>query len=90
MYIRKNKRRKSEISFEDILKSDEEGSSMNLEDVLGTDKNALSDNIINKENKENLIRYLEDFPDRDKQIMIILYLFSIQERNKIHLNYECI
>ena len=73
MYIRKNKRRKSEISFEDILKSDEEGSSMNLEDVLGTDKNALSDDIINKENKANLIKYLEDFPERDRQIMIMRY-----------------
>lgn len=73
MYIRKNKRRKSEISFEDILRSDEEGSSMNLEDVLGTDKNALSDEVIHKENKENLFKYLENFPERDKQIMIMRY-----------------
>ena len=79
MYIRKNKRRKSEVSFEDILKSDSEGSSMNLEDVLGTDKNALSDDIINKENKENLIKYLEKFPKRDKQIMIMRYgLFNTE------------
>lgn len=80
MYIRKNKKRKGEISFEDALNADSEGGEMHLEDILGTTEDYLSDEVIKKENKEILTRYLKDFPERDKQIMILRYgLFGSEE-----------
>ena len=38
MFLRKNKKRKTEISFEDSLSFDADGNELHLEDVLGTDK----------------------------------------------------
>ena len=43
MFLRKNKRRKGEISFEDNLSFDSEGNELHLEDILGTD-----DDIVTK------------------------------------------
>ena len=37
MYLRKTKRRKGEVSFEDNLSFDADGNELHLEDVLGTD-----------------------------------------------------
>ena len=80
MYIRKNKKRKSEISFEDALNKDNEGGEMHLEDILGTSEDYLSDEIIKKESKEILTKYLKEFPERDRQIMILRYgLFDTEE-----------
>ena len=80
MYIRKNKKRKGEISFEDALNKDNEGGEMHLEDILGTSEDYLSDEIIKKENKEFLTKYLKEFPKRDRQIMILRYgLFNSEE-----------
>ena len=39
MFLRKNKRRKGEISFEDSLSYDSEGNELHLEDILGTEDN---------------------------------------------------
>ena len=38
MFLRKNKKRRSEISFEDSLSYDGEGNELHLEDILGTEK----------------------------------------------------
>ena len=38
MFLRKNKRRKTEISFEDALNYDSEGNELHLEDILGTEE----------------------------------------------------
>ena len=43
MYIRKNKRRKTEISLEDALNYDSEGNELHLEDVMGTDSDLVAD-----------------------------------------------
>ena len=42
MFLRKNKKRKSEISFEDSLSYDAEGNELHLEDVLGTEKDIVT------------------------------------------------
>ena len=43
MFLRKNKKRKKEISLEDSLNYDSEGNELHLEDVLGTDTDLVSD-----------------------------------------------
>ena len=37
MFLRKNKRKKAEVSLEDALNYDAEGNELHLEDILGTD-----------------------------------------------------
>ena len=59
MFLRKNKKRKTEISFEDSINLDSEGNELHLEDVFGTE-----DNIVEKEyesivDKECLINEIE-------------------------------
>ena len=39
MYLRKTKRKKTEVSFEDSLSFDSEGNELHLEDILGTEDN---------------------------------------------------
>ena len=42
MFLRKNKRRKGEISLEDSLSYDAEGNELHLEDILGTDNDIVT------------------------------------------------
>ena len=80
MYVRKNKNRKGEISFEDALNYDAEGNELHLEDILGTDINIVSDEIINKFDKLKLKEEIDNLDERDKEIMIMRYgLFNTKE-----------
>ena len=72
MFLRKNKKRKTEISFEDSLSYDAEGNELHLEDVLGTEDDVVT--------KELLIEEIEKLNERDKKIMILRYgLFGNEE-----------
>ena len=55
MFLRKNKRRKTEISFEDTLNFDAEGNTLCLEDILGTDEDIVADTYERRVDK----RFLE-------------------------------
>ena len=73
MYLRKTKRKKTEISFEDSLSYDSEGNELHLEDVLGTDEDIVTKPIEEVENRNELIRELNKLDERDKQIMVLRY-----------------
>ncbi len=73
MFLRKNKKRKSEISFEDALNYDAEGNELHLEDILGTDEDTVLKEYEEKTNKELLEKELALLPERDKEIMILRY-----------------
>lgn len=73
MFIRKNKRRKTEISLEDALNYDSEGNELHLEDVMGTDTDAVADEYESKEEKVLLQRELKNLEPRDKEIIIMRY-----------------
>ena len=80
MYVRKNKNRKGEISFEDALNYDAEGNELHLEDILGTDINVVPDEICNKFDNERLKEEIDNLDKRDKEIMIMRYgLFNTKE-----------
>lgn len=80
MYVRKNKNRKGEVSFEDALNYDAEGNELHLEDILGTDDNIVPDEIINMFDKVKLKDEILKLNQRDKQIMIMRYgLFNTKE-----------
>lgn len=73
MYIRKNKNRKGEVSFEDALNYDSEGNELHLEDIMGTDSDVVHDEIENKLAKTKLLECLKDLPLRDQEIMTMRY-----------------
>ena len=80
MYIRKNKNRKGEVSFEDALNYDSEGNELHLEDIMGTEEDVVHDEIENKLAKTQLLECLSDLTDRDKEIMTMRYgLYNTRE-----------
>ena len=73
MYIRKNKKRKNEVSLEDAINYDTEGNELHLEDILGTDNNIVFDEFSLKVDKDLLKKELVKLNDREKEIMTLRY-----------------
>ena len=80
MFLRKNKKRRGEISFEDNLSFDSEGNELHLEDVLGTDSDIVTKGLEEETDKRLLYEEIEKLNDRDKKIMIMRYgLYNTEE-----------
>ena len=73
MFLRKNKKRKSEISFEDALNYDAEGNELHLEDILGTDDDIVYHEFVNKIDKKALEHELNLLNSRERHIMKLRY-----------------
>ncbi len=73
MFLRKNKKRRGEISFEDALNYDSEGNELHLEDILGTDNDIVIKSFEDKLDKQVLSKHLNELGPREKQIMILRY-----------------
>lgn len=73
MFLRKNKKRKTEISFEDTLNFDAEGNTLCLEDILGTDEDIVAKSFERDIDKRFLERELNNLNDREKLIMTLRY-----------------
>ena len=80
MFLRKNKKRRGEISFEDSLSYDAEGNELHLEDILGTEKDIVTKGIEEEHDKKVLYQEINKLKKRDKEIMILRYgLFNTKE-----------
>lgn len=80
MFLRKNKRRKTEISFEDSLSYDGEGNELHLEDILGTESDIVTKGLEEETEKRLLHNEIVKLNDRDKLIMTLRYgLFDKEE-----------
>ena len=73
MFIRKNKNRKGEVSFEDALNYDAECNELHLEDIMGTEPEVVHEELELKMDKQELMRNLDMLPERDKEIMVLRY-----------------
>ena len=73
MFLRKNKRRRTEVSFEDSLSYDAEGNELHLEDVLGTDEDIVTRGLEEEIEKKLLYQEIEKLNARDKEIMVLRY-----------------
>ena len=73
MYLRKNKKRKTEISFEDALNYDAEGNELHLEDILGTDEDVVYKEFESKIDKKMLENELNALNKRERHIMKLRY-----------------
>lgn len=73
MFLRKNKKRRGEISFEDSLSYDGEGNELHLEDILGTEKDIVTKGIEEEHDKKVLYQEINKLKKRDKEIMVRRY-----------------
>jgi len=73
MFLRKNKKRRGEISFEDSLSYDSEGNELHLEDILGTDDDIVTKGLEKEYEKKTLYKEINKLNERDKRIMILRY-----------------
>ena len=69
MYLRRNNKLKSEVSFDEPLNIDWDGNELLLSDVLGTDDDIITKNIESDVDKSLLKMALSKLNDREKQIM---------------------
>lgn len=73
MFLRKNKRRKGEVSFEDSLSYDSEGNELHLEDILGTAPDLITKGLEDETEKKLLYEEITKLSGRDQQIMVLRY-----------------
>ena len=81
MYLRKIKRKKGEISFEDSLSFDTEGNELHLEDVLGTDSDIVTKGLEDENDKKILYEEIEKLNSRDKEI--IQYRYGLNGKKEL-------
>lgn len=73
MFLRKNKKRRGEVSLEDNLSYDAEGNELHLEDILGTDSDIVTKGIEKETERKLLYEEIGRLNKRDREIMILRY-----------------
>ena len=73
MFLRKNKKKKIEVSLEETLNYDAEGNELHLEDILGTEEDVVPKEFENIMDKETLKKEIEILDEREKEIMTLRY-----------------
>ena len=76
MFLRKNKKRMSEVSFEDSVNLDSEGNELHIEDIFGTEEDLVEKSIECKDDKALLQEEVKKLDDRDKEIIELRYGLS--------------
>ncbi|WP_430786097.1 RNA polymerase sporulation sigma factor SigE [Virgibacillus flavescens] len=79
MYLRRNNKLKSEISFDEPLNIDWDGNELRLSDVLGTDDDIITKNLEKNVDKDLLRNALSHLNNREKQIMELRFGLIGQE-----------
>lgn len=69
MYLRKNSRARSEVSFEEPLNVDWDGNELLLSDILGTDSDIIQRNLEEETDKKLLVSAMNKLSGREKRIM---------------------
>lgn len=83
MYLRKNKKTKTEVSIDASLSYDAEGNELHLEDVLGTEDDIVTRSIEDEDDKKLMIQEIKKLNKRDREIIILRYgLFGTEEKTQ--------
>ena len=73
MYLRKNKKRRADVSLDESLSYDKEGNELTLEDVLGTERDIVTRPLEENNMKQIMLEEINKLKKRDKEIMIRRY-----------------
>ena len=83
MYLRKNKRARTEVSFDESLSFDVDGNELHLEDILGTEPDIVTKNIEEENDRKAMLEEIEKLNRRDKEIMVMRYgLLGCEEKTQ--------
>ena len=83
MYLRKNKRIKAEVSFDENLSFDAEGNELHLEDILGTEADIVTKPLEDDYNKKLMIEEINKLNNLHREIIIMRYgLFNHKEKTQ--------
>jgi len=83
MFLRKNKRVKAEISFDENLSYDAEGNELHLEDILGTEPDIVTKPLEDDYNKRLMMSEINKLNGRDREIIVMRYgLFDQEEKTQ--------
>ena len=73
MYLRKNKKRKADVSLDESLSFDSEGNELHLGDILGTEKDIVTKDLEENDMRKIMLKEIGKLNERDKQIMVLRY-----------------
>ena len=73
MYLRKTKRKRTEISFEDSLSFDADGNELHLEDVMGTEADIVTRGLEDEFDRKMLYQEVSKLEGRDREILEYRY-----------------
>ncbi len=73
MYLRKNKRTRTEVSFDESLSFDADGNELHLEDILGTEPDIVTKGIEKETERDLVMQEINKLEDRDKEIIMLRY-----------------
>ncbi|MBR3116711.1 MAG: RNA polymerase sporulation sigma factor SigK [Bacilli bacterium] len=73
MFLRKNKKRRADVSLDESLSYDKEGNELTLEDVLGTEEDIVTKGLEEEDTKKLMLEEIDKLKPRDKQIMVMRY-----------------
>lgn len=73
MYLRKNKKVKTEISFDESLSFDSEGNELRLEDILGTEADLVTKGLEHETERNLVMDEINKLNERDKEIIVLRY-----------------
>jgi RNA polymerase sporulation-specific sigma factor len=79
MYLRRNNKIRSEVSFDEPLNIDWDGNELLLSDVLGTEDDIITKDLEANVDRKLLIKALTQLTDREKQIMELRFGLAGQE-----------
>ena len=82
MYLRKNSRKKAEVSFDEPLNVDLDGNELLLSDILGTDNDEIYKVIEEEIDRDLLVMALDSLSDREKQIMELRFALKTKGQEK--------
>jgi RNA polymerase sporulation-specific sigma factor len=82
MYLRKNNKKKIEVSFDEPLNVDLDGNELLLSDVLGTENDEIYKIIEEEIDKDLLVMALDRLSDREKQIMELRFGLTSRGRER--------
>ena len=73
MFLRKNKKIKTEVSFDESLSFDLDGNELHLEDILGTDPDIVTRGLDEELNRNIVIQEINKLNTRDREIIVMRY-----------------
>ena len=73
MYLRKNKKVRTEVSIDESLSFDPEGNELRLEDILGTDPDIVTKNLEHETEKNLVMEEINKLNERDREIIVLRY-----------------